>query len=67
MKMGKRNFKQIDRYCSRSQTKTRLEGKPTNRAERRKFQHVLKQEGVREDEIDQVALFGALKAHNAKK
>ncbi len=66
MKMGKRDLKQLDRYCARSCTKTVLTGEPTNRAERRKFAHVLKQEGIHEDEVDQVALFEALKAHHRK-
>jgi hypothetical protein len=67
MKMGDRRLKRLDELGTQIQRKVGLTGEPTNRAERRKFKHVLKQERVKEDEIDQIALFEALKAHYAKK
>ena len=67
MKMGDRRLKRLDRIGTQIQKKTVLTDEPTNRAERRKFKHVLKKERVREDEVDQVAIFEALKAHHARR
>lgn len=64
MKMGDRRLKQLDRLGSRVQNKLSLKGKPANRAERRKFAHVLKTEHVDPSEIDEEALFEALAAHH---
>lgn len=65
MKMGDRKSKRLDKLGTQVQRKTHLTGEPTNRAERRKFKHVLKQARVEPEDIDRDALFAALKAHNA--
>lgn len=66
MKMGDRRLKQIDRYCTRAQIKPSLTGEPTNRAEKRKFKHVLKRERIKEDELDLDSLFAALRKHHQR-
>ena len=62
MRMGDRRLKHLDRLGNRVQTKTALHDKPVNRAERRRFAHILKQAHVDESEIDQGALFEAIRA-----
>lgn len=62
MKMGDRRLKKLDRIGTRVQHKTALTGAPVNRAERRKFAHVLKAERVDPGDIDDAALFEALAA-----
>lgn len=66
MKMGDRRLKRLDRLGVQIQNKTRLTGEPTNRAEKRRFNHVLRQERVKADEIDQVALFATIKNRHSK-
>lgn len=64
MKMGNRRLKRLDKLGTQVQRKTAITGEPANRAERRKYQHVLRQEGVSSEDIDEAALFAALKERN---
>lgn len=67
MKMKDRRLKYLDRLGMRVMDKTSLSGKPTNRAERRRFGYILKREHVTEDEINQDAIFEALKERKRKR
>jgi hypothetical protein len=63
MKMGDRRLKRLDKLGIDVQSKVRIIGKPTNRAQHRKYEHVLKRERIIRDEIDEEALFEALEDH----
>ena len=63
MKMGDRRLKRLDKLGTQIQNKPILTGEPANRSERRKFNRVLRHERVRPEEIDQEAIFAALKEH----
>jgi hypothetical protein len=66
MKMRDRRLKRLDKLGTQINRKTSLTGRPTNRAERRKFEHVLRQTQVDPAEVDQDALFEALKKHHGE-
>ncbi len=64
MKMGNRRNKLLDRIGTLVTRKTELTGEPTNRAQRRRYRHALKEVGVASSEIDEDALFKALRERN---
>lgn len=64
--MGNRRLKKLDALGTKIQSKTIIRGEPNNRAEKRRFKHILKRENVSENEIDKDALFKALKDKNVQ-